>query len=113
MTPLRQRMVEDMRVRHFAGRTQYNYIKCVERLAQHFGRSPDRLGLEQVRVFLVYLVTEANLSYGLLCHHVFALRFLYKVTLRRPWGPSEIPFPRRQTRLSPASTTFSQPVASR
>ena len=99
MTPLRRRMVEDMKVRRFAGSTQYNYIKCVERLAQHFGRSPERMGPEEVRAFLVYLVTEANVSYGVLCHHVSALRFLYRITLKKPWGPEDIPFPRRETRL--------------
>ncbi len=74
MTPLRRRMVEDMKVRRFAGSTQYNYIKCVERLAQHFGRSPERMGPEEVRAFLVYLVTEANVSYDVLCHYISALR---------------------------------------
>ncbi len=64
MTPLRRRMVEDMKVRRFAGSTQYNYIKCVERLAQHFGRSPGRMGPEEVRAFLVYLVTEASHKLG-------------------------------------------------
>jgi site-specific recombinase XerD len=93
-----------MRIRRFAPATQCNYIRCVERLAQHFGRSPDRLGLEEVRAFLVYLVTEANVSYGYLCHHVSALRFLYKITLRRPWGPDEIPFPRRETHLPSVPT---------
>ncbi len=66
MTPLRRRMVEDMKLRRFAGSTQYNYIKCVERFAEHFGRSPETMGLEDVRTFLVYLVSEANVSYGVL-----------------------------------------------
>ena len=99
MTPLRRRMVEDMKLRRFAGSTQYNYIKCVERFAEHFGRSPETMGLEDVRTFLVYLVSEANVSYGVLCHYVTALRFLYRITLKRPWGPEAIPFPRRETRL--------------
>ena len=66
MTPLRQRMVEDMRVRHFAPGTQYQYIRAVEKFSQHFGRSPERLGREKVREFLVYLVTEMDVSYGVL-----------------------------------------------
>ena len=48
MTPLRRRMVEDMKLRRFAGSTQYNYIKCVERFAEHFGRSPETMGLEDM-----------------------------------------------------------------
>ena len=82
MTPLRQRMIEDMRIRHFAPGTQYQYIRAVEKFAQHFGRSPERLGRAEVREFLVYLATEMGVSYGLLSHYVSALRFLYRITLR-------------------------------
>ncbi len=71
----------------------------MERFAEHFGRSPATMGLEEVRTFLVYLVTAGSVSYGVLCHYVTALRFLYRITLKRPWGPEEIPFPRRETRL--------------
>jgi site-specific recombinase XerD len=92
-------MVEDMKIRHYAGRTQCNYIRCVERFARHFGRSPERLGREQVREFLVYLATESKVSYGVLSQHVSALRFLYRVTLRKPWTPEDIPFPRQPKRL--------------
>jgi len=99
MTDLRKRMVEDMKVRRYAPTTVYNYVRCVEHLARHYGRSPDRMELEDVRRFLVYLVTEAQVSYGSLCHHVSALRFLYRITLRKPWTPDDIPFPRRETHL--------------
>jgi len=44
MTPLRQRMVEDMKIRHFSPEIRYRYILAVEKFAQHFGRSPERLG---------------------------------------------------------------------
>ncbi len=49
MTPLRQRMVEDMKIRHFSPDTRYRYILAVEKFAQHFDRSPERLGRERVR----------------------------------------------------------------
>src|SRR5512134_2535915 len=96
MTPLRKRMVEDMQIRHYAPSTIYNYLRSVTHLSQFHGRSPDRLELEDVRQFLVYLVTDAQVSYGTLRHHVSAIRFLYKITLHKPWGPDEIPYPRRE-----------------
>jgi integrase/recombinase XerD len=99
MTPLRQRMIEDMKIRRLAASTQRNYIRSVERFAQHFGRSPERLGREEVREFLVYLTTEAEVSYGLLSHYVSALRFLYRVTLQKSWSPESIPYPRTQKHL--------------
>ncbi len=46
MTPLRQRMVEDMKIRHFSPDTRYRYILSVEKFAQHFGRSPERGQME-------------------------------------------------------------------
>jgi site-specific recombinase XerD len=92
-------MAEDMQIRHFAGQTQYQYIRCVERFAQHFGRSPERLGREEVREFLVYLATETQASYAVLSQYVSALRFLYRVTLRKAWTPDDIPFPRQPKRL--------------
>jgi len=99
MTALRRRLVEDLRVRRYAPGTQRNYIRCVEKLARFYNRSPECLELEEVRAFLVYLVSEADVSYGNLCHYVSALRFLYRITLRRPWGADELPYPRRERRL--------------
>ena len=99
MTPLRRRMIEEFQIRHFAPGTQKTYLHCVSRFAQHFGRSPDQLGLEDVRAFLLHLVNEAKVSYGVLCNHVSALRFLYKITLQRPWDLQMIPYPRPQKQL--------------
>lgn len=56
MTPLRQRMLEDLRVRNYSPRTQTVYIQHVARFAGHFGTSPDRLGKEEIRSYLVQLV---------------------------------------------------------
>ena len=63
MTPLRRRMIEDLQVRNFAPSTQHNYIHSVARFAQHFGRSPDRLGPEQIRAFQIHLITQAKVSW--------------------------------------------------
>jgi integrase/recombinase XerD len=49
MTPLRQRMIEDMRLRNFAPRTIQVYVERVATFAKHFGKSPDRLGPADVR----------------------------------------------------------------
>ena len=98
MTPLRQRMVEDMEIRHFSPQTRYRYILAVEKFAQHFDRPPERLGRERVREFLVY-IHETGASYSVLSSYVSALRFLYRITLRRPWTAEDIPFPRQPKHL--------------
>jgi integrase/recombinase XerD len=99
MTPLRRRMIEELQVRQYAIGTQKSYLHCVARFAQHFGRSPDQLGLEEVRAFLLHLVNVEKVSRGMMGHYVSALRFLYKITLRRPWDDQDIPCPRSEKRL--------------
>ena len=82
MTSLRQRMLEDMQVRGLSPRTQQTYVETVARFARHFGRSPARLGLEEIRAYQVYLTNERRLASSSLVVAVSALRFLYRVTLR-------------------------------
>lgn len=83
MTPLRQRMLEDMQVRNLAPRTQQTYIEQVSRFARHFQQSPAGLGPEEIRAYQVYLVTEKQLAPASLA--VAALRFLYTITLQKAW----------------------------
>jgi site-specific recombinase XerD len=99
MTPLRKRMIEDLQVRKYARSTQCNYIRCVSQYADFFHRSPERLGQEDVRTFLVYLATEGKASFGVVRYHVSALRFLYHVTLGQVWAVDGIPYPKREKTL--------------
>jgi site-specific recombinase XerD len=100
MTPLRQRMIEDMRIRNFTEATQTSYCQYVSQFARHFRRSPERLGPEDIRAYQHFLVHERKLSASSLFVAVGALRFLYKVTLKKDW-PIEtiIPTPKRETKL--------------
>src|SRR3989449_9548475 len=99
MTPLRQRMIEDMRVRNLARQTEIAYVTQVARFAKHFGKSPELLGLEEIRTYQVYLVNEKHVSWSLLNQTVCGLRFLYRVTLRREWAIEHIPYPRQERKL--------------
>ncbi len=64
MTPLRQRMSEDMQLRNFSLNTQLSYLKQVTLFARHFGKSPDLLGREDIRIYQIYLANERKLAYG-------------------------------------------------
>ena len=100
MTPLRQRMTEDMRVRNLSPRTQATYVQQVSLLARHFGQSPHLLGPEQIRDYQVFLATDKQLSPGSIGVAVSALRFLYRVTLHRRWDiPEVLPAPRQPKKL--------------
>ena len=58
ISPLRQRMAEDMTIRNLSPATQQSYIYAVAKFSRHFGRSPDRLGLEDVRAYQLHLIAQ-------------------------------------------------------
>src|SRR5579872_3809075 len=76
MSPLRRRMIEDMTVRNLSPATQRSYVHAVSKFSRYFGRSPDRLGVEDVRAFQVHLVS-IGISWPALNQTVCALRFFY------------------------------------
>jgi len=84
MTRSRQRMLEDMRIRNLAAATQASYVRQVSQFSRHFGKSPENLGPEQIRSYLVHL-REKGLAPRSIIVAVAALRFFYRVTLRKPW----------------------------
>ncbi len=63
MTRLRQRMIEDLTIRHYSPRTIKVYVERVAKFAQHFGQSPDRLGPAHIREFQLFLV-QTNSAIG-------------------------------------------------
>lgn len=108
MTVLRQRMIEDLRVRNYAPKTVKRYVECVAAFAKHFRKSPHLLGQEQVRSFQVYLVEEKKASWTVLNQTVCALRFLYRTTLGKDWAITHIPYAKAE---KPLPTVLSQAEA--
>jgi integrase/recombinase XerD len=100
MTSLRRRMTEDMQVRNLSSHTQATYVQQVSLFARHFNQSPEVQGPEEIRSYQVYLTNEKKLSPGSILIAVAALRFLYKVTLRKDWSLEEvIPAPKKPESL--------------
>lgn len=100
MTPLRQRMLEDMQVRNFSAHTKDGYLRQVVRFAQHFGRSPAELGPEHIRAYQLYLTNERRVATSTVVHAVSALRFFYRVTLQKDWPLTDaIPMPKMPRKL--------------
>jgi site-specific recombinase XerD len=98
MSPLRRRMIEDMTVRNLSPATQRSYLHAVTKFSQYFGRSPERLDLEDVRAFQVHLVSN-GISWPGLNQTVCALRFFYGVTLGHGEIPERIPYAREPRKL--------------
>ena len=100
MTSLRTRMTEDMQIRNLAVHTQNTYLLQVTLFARYFNKSPELLGLEQIRTYQVYLTNEKKLATSSILIAISALRFLYKVTLKKAWDIDDaIPAPKKPQRL--------------
>jgi len=85
MTPLRQRMIDDMRLVGLSDGTQQVYLDAVARLARHYKRSPQDLTEEQVRTYFIEL-SRRGLAPSTVRVHLFALKFLFLNTLQRDWS---------------------------
>jgi integrase/recombinase XerD len=100
MGELRDRMVRDMDVRHFSGRTVEAYVAGVKGLAKYYRRPPDQLSNDEVQRYLLYIRQERHLS-GSTCNQIrCALKFFYAVTLQRPQAALAVP-PQRQAQKLP------------
>ena len=99
MTELRQRYIEDLRLRNYAEKTVKSYVECVSLYARYFKRSPEELGPDHIREYQRYLVEEKQCSWSRFNQTVCALRFLYRNTLGRDWAITHIPFARKAKKV--------------
>ena len=98
MTPLRQRMLEDMQIRNYSPHTIDGYLRYAAQFAKHFHTSPDHLGPEDIRTYQLHLLQQ-HVSKSIFIQTVCALRFLYETTLGRPWMVDYIPYPKKPKTL--------------
>jgi integrase/recombinase XerD len=99
VTRLRKTMLDELRRRNYAQNTVRSYVKAIEDFARYFGKSPAYLGPQHIREYQVHLFQDRKLAPGTVQGRGAALRFLYVKTLRRPYLPDQIPFPKRPRRL--------------
>jgi site-specific recombinase XerD len=98
MTPLRERVLEDMQLRGLAARTQESYLAAVQQLAVHFARSPDLLTENQLRQYFLYLRNVKRVAPNTSNVALNAVKFLYVHTLHRPWPLGDLirpPIPKK------------------
>jgi hypothetical protein len=91
MTPLRQRMIEDMQLRNLSTETQRAYLHYITGLARFYQTSPEHLSLEELREYQLYLMNERQYSAESVNHFVVSAKFLYNVTLETPWAEDALP----------------------
>ena len=83
MTPLRQRMIEDMQLKGLAERTQQSYVAAVRGLAEYDNKSPEQMSEGELRTYLLYLKNEKKAAASTCGQVLSALKFLYQETLKQ------------------------------
>ena len=99
MTALKQRMLEDLRIRNYAPSTVECYVRSVAEFAQHFNKSPEHLGPEEIRAWQLFLLNEKGVKLSSYIQAVCGLRFFYRNTLNCKIEIERIPLPRYETKL--------------
>ncbi|MFQ5401795.1 MAG: tyrosine-type recombinase/integrase [Anaerolineae bacterium] len=99
MTPLRQRMLEDMQLRGLAPKTQDSYLRAVRQLAAYFGKSPDQVNEEELRAYFLYLKNEKKASRSACTVALCGLKFFFEQTLQREWRAFDLVRPPKERKL--------------
>ena len=99
MTRLRKMMLEELQRRNYSASTTRNYLRVVADFAKHFGKPPDKLGLNELRTYQAYLLRDRKLTPGTVINQVAALRFFFVKTLKRHQFRDFLPYPQDQRRL--------------
>ncbi len=99
MGAIKERMKQDLAIRGLSENTQQSYLTCVKQFVGHFMISPERLGLNDIRAYQLYLIRERNIAESSFNVHVAALKFLYGITLQRRWNLDLFPYHRTSKRL--------------
>ncbi len=99
MSPLRQRMLEDMQLRGLSARTQEAYARAVWQLAQHYQRRPDQLSDEELRRYFLYLANERKFARPTTTIALCGIKFFYEQTLKQPWPTLRFVRPPRERKL--------------
>jgi integrase/recombinase XerD len=99
MTPLRQRMIEDMQLRGLSPHTQRAYLQAIQRLALHYHKPPDQISDEELRRYFLYLRNEKHVARSTATQALCAIKFFFEHTLRQPWPSLELLRPRPAHKL--------------
>ena len=110
MKNVKQRMMEDMKLRGLAPRTKDRYLHAIKALTEHYDRPPDKITEEQVRKYLLYLMETKEYAKSTFNVDLAAIKFLYRRTRGRNWRLLQIRSSRNNRRLPIVLSEGATPV---
>ena len=99
MGKLREQMKMDLKLKGYSPKTQAAYLGYMKKFVRYFGRSPAKMGEEEIREYLYHLITEKDLGDSSINSAYSALKFFYETTLGRDWNVAKIPRRKTEKRL--------------
>ena len=99
MTPLRQKMIDEMKLRNFSPRTQEAYVKSVEALAIFYKQSPEKITAQQIHQYIIYLINDRKLSWSSCNVAISAFKFIYYQIMKLNDIDFSLPKRKKETRL--------------
>lgn len=96
MTPLRERMIEDMQLRGYSAGTVENYVRAVRDLALYYDKSPDQLEPEEIRRYFLYLTKEKQVARSTSTVILCGIKYFYETTLQQEWPTLDLLRPRKE-----------------
>jgi site-specific recombinase XerD len=99
MSKLKEQMKADLQLKGFKPNTQRTYLREVSNFARYFDKSPEELGKEEVKKYLLHLIEDKKLSQGTFKFYVSGIKFLYNTTLNRHEVVQDIKYPKAKIKL--------------
>ena len=99
ITPLRQRLLDDLQLHGLAAKTQDAYVRAVRQLAEYYHRSPEQISEEELRQYLLHLQRDRHVAASTFTIALCGLKFFYEQTLQRTWTIFDLARPAEPSRL--------------
>jgi integrase/recombinase XerD len=99
MTELRKRFIDDLTLAGYSANTRRTYVNCLALLAKHYMISPDKLSIEELRIFILYRITQSKLSSSYIRSTIRSIELFFTLTLKREWKDLGIIRPKNKKKL--------------
>ncbi len=99
MSVLRERMIEDLQLAGMSETTQVAYVRSVYKLAEYFGKSPDKITTEELRSYFIHESKKRKWARATYTVAICGIKFFWEQTLKKDWSLLGLVRPQRENKL--------------